>query len=133
MHISDMTAGNFITKNDVDPPKIVTIRSLKKVNLAREGQEPKIKWSIAFEELDKPMVANKTNLKRIAKILGEESDEWIGQRICLYFDEEVEFGGEQVGGIRVRPATKNKPAVDPVVARSMKGAPLEDDIPWPQS
>ena len=125
MHIDDMTPSKYLKRSDVEPPKIVTISDLKQENLARDNEAKKMRWTMSFEELDKPLVLNKTNLKRTAKALNtEETDEWIGKKIMLYFDEEVEFGGEQVGGIRVTSA-KRKPAPAPVA----QGVD-ESDPPW---
>jgi len=33
--------------------------------------------------------------------MADDTDLWIGKKIKLYFDENVEFGGQMVGGIRV--------------------------------
>jgi hypothetical protein len=109
--VSEMTAGKYLTKEECDPAIIVTIKGFKRVNVAKEDQDPRYKWTGTFDELQKPMVWNKTNLKRAEKIFGSDhTDDWIGKKIMLYNDPEVEMSGEQVGGIRVRPATtKVKP------------------------
>lgn len=120
MNVNEMTASRYLKQSDVTPPKIVTIAGLKQENLAREDQPKKMRWTMLFEELDKPLVLNKTNLKRLVKACGsEESDDWIGKKVKLYFDEEVEFGGEQVGGIRITAAKKVQHADD-----------LPSDIPF---
>ena len=115
-NISAMTASTYLKQHDVTPPKIVTIARLETANLARDDQPKKIRWVLFFEELDKGLVLNKTNIKRCAKACGdaegpaEDTDQWMGKKIKLYFDEEVEFGGEQVGGIRITSA-KPRPKV----------------------
>ena len=106
-NINAMTASTYLKQHDVTPPKIVTISRLETANLARDDQPKKIRWIMFFEELERGLVLNKTNLKRCAKACGsEESDDWLGKKIKLFFDEEVEFGGEQVGGIRITSANK---------------------------
>lgn len=120
-NVNDLMPSKYLKGTDVTPPKIVTIKGLKQENLAREDQPKKLRWTMLFEELDKPLVLNKTNLKRCAKACNsEETDDWIGMKIKLFFDEEVEFGGEQVGGIRVTSAAKKPPVDDD----------LGNDIPW---
>jgi hypothetical protein len=69
-----------------------------------------LKWCIAFPELEKPMVLNSTNGQIIAQITkSEDTDHWTGQKIVLYDDPTVSFGGKLTGGIRVR-APRNQPA-----------------------
>jgi hypothetical protein len=56
-----------------------------------------------FDELEKAMVLNKTNINRIARALNSnETDDWVAKKIVVYNDPDVEFGGEIVGGIRCR-------------------------------
>lgn len=108
-NIDELMPSRYLKQSDVTPPKIVTIAGLKQENLAREDQPKKLRWTMQFEELDRPLVLNKTNLKRAAKACGSDmTEDWLGKKIKLYFDEEVEFGGEQVGGIRITSAVKRK-------------------------
>ena len=61
----------------------------------------------AFAELEKPLILNATNIRRLAAIFGTTNTrQWKGQ-VTLYVDENVEFGGKPVGGIRVRPVDRN--------------------------
>lgn len=110
-NINELMPSKYLKQSDVTPPKIVTIQSLKSENLAREDQPKKVRPILMFEELDKGLVMNKTNLKRCAKACrSDETDDWIGKKIKLYFDEEVEFGGDQVGGIRITSASNVRTA-----------------------
>lgn len=108
--INDLGESKYLKKEDVESDKLVTIVSYDKVDLSRDNEPTKIRWVLNFKELDKPLVLNKTNGNRIAKITGQSDfDDWIGERIVLYNDEMVEFGGKLVGGIRVRaPKRQNK-------------------------
>ena len=112
MHIDDLIPSKYLKRSDVEPPKIVTIRGLKREQFEDKGQM-KTKWAMSFEELDKPLLLNKTNIKRCAKACGsEDTDDWVGKKIKIYFDEDVEYGGEQVGGIRVTRANGKSAPVD---------------------
>ena len=53
-----------------------------------------------------PMLLNKTNIKRLAKAHGDDTDGWLGQEVTIYFDPDVEYMGEVVGGLRVRVVEK---------------------------
>ena len=119
--LSEMLESKFLKKEEVDPAVLVTINRFDKQNVAKEGAEPEFKWTAHFEELDKPLVLNSTNLQMIAMICGsEDSDEWIGHKIVLYNDPNVSFGGKITGGIRVR-----KPKAAPAKLAVEKAAELE--------
>lgn len=60
------------------------------------------------------MVLNSTNGQLIAQILkSDETDLWKGQKVVLYDDPSVSFGGKLTGGIRVR-APRGQAAAKPV-------------------
>lgn len=103
MNISSLKKSNFLKRADVGAGVLVTIKSIHEENVAKEGAPEELRWCISFGELDKPMVLNSTNGQIIAGITkSEETDNWIGQKIVLYDDPNVTFGGKLVGGIRVR-------------------------------
>ena len=58
---------------------------------------------------------NDSNLETIAKLLGDETDNWLGQEIGLKHDPSIKFKDEVRGGIRVIPAreVQEKPATAP--------------------
>lgn len=113
MHISGLKQSKFLTRADVGRGMLVTIKEIFQENVAKEGAPEELKWCIQFAETDKPMVLNPTNGQTIASILkSEETDNWIGNKVVLYDDPTVPFGGKLVGGIRVR-APRNQPAPQP--------------------
>ena len=60
---------------------------------------------IHWQEGFKPMVLNKTNKNRIKHYLdAKTSEEVIGKTVNVYNDPDIEFGGEIVGGLRIRAA-----------------------------
>ena len=115
MKVDDFGQSDYLKHGDVDPPILVTIKSVELKNMAKENQPQEMKPVIEFLEVQKRLACNKTNFKRIVKETGEDdSDNWAGKKIVLWFNEDIEFGGEQVGGIRVWGAN-NKPEQEPVV------------------
>lgn len=103
MNVNDLKRSRFLTKNDVQPPRVVTIADCKETDVGLENTDPEYRWALYFKELEKPLILNITNGQIIADIVGsEESDDWIGQKIVLYFEPNVSFGGKRTGGIRVR-------------------------------
>lgn len=102
MKIGDMIESKYLKQSDIPDPVQVTIHSLKKVNVARDDEDPDYRWTAKFGEFAKPMVLNVTNLKRLAKALGDDTDDWMGKTVELYTDPDIEFGGNVVGGLRLR-------------------------------
>lgn len=110
---SDMIPSKFLKQSDIGEGKLVTIRNLTKENVARDDAEPEYKWTIHFDELDKPLVLNTTNIGILEAILqSDNSDDWTGKQVVLYVDPTVNFGGKVVGGIRVRAKKGQEPVSD---------------------
>lgn len=131
--IHDLKTSKFLTKNEVNPPVLVTIGGYEQFNVAVQGAEPEMKWALKFHELEKPMVLNSTNGQLIAKITGaEDFDGWIGKQVVLYDDPNISFGGKVTGGIRVRaPKTKAAPVAPkaaPAPAADQDGGGVDPDI-----
>jgi hypothetical protein len=83
------------------------------------------------------LVLNVTNTKALARTMGNQMEEWVGQKIRIW-TEWVDFRGERVKGIRCAAAVA---AVDrgnsgrggggPVPLRSVRDdADLDDEIPF---
>lgn len=135
MKTSSLKQSKFLTKDDAGEGILVTMRSLSEQNVEMEGKPEKMKWVLSFDEC-KPLVLNMTNIASIERIYGDETDDWIGKQIVLFNDENVSFGGEITGGVRVdvnrtkRYNAKNapKPAAKPMLSGSIEE--LTDDIPF---
>jgi hypothetical protein len=127
--ISEMRESKFLKKEDVGRGALGTIASCTQHNVAMEGAAPEMKWCLGFQELDKPLVLNSTNIQLCAQICGsDDTDHWVGKRIVLYTDPNVSFGGKLVGGIRVRaPKVSAPPPPPPPVAT---GEFDDSDIPF---
>jgi hypothetical protein len=66
------------------------------------GQSKDKRPVVYFQGVEKGLVLNKTNAKRIAKLYGPDTDKWLGKPITLY-PSECDFGDETVPCLRVRP------------------------------
>lgn len=120
MKIDKMFSSKFLRAADVDEmadentqTAVVTI---DRVEMAEVGQDQQEKPVVYFRGIDPGMVLNKTNANSIAKLLGNDTDEWSGKAIGL-FTTEVDFSGQQVLAIRVRlklPKTTKKAATEEV-------------------
>lgn len=135
--IHEMIESKFLKKEDAGDGILVTIKGVEKRDVGTEA-EPEQKWVLLLEEA-KPLVLNSTNLALIEKALGsDDTDDWVGQKVVLFNDENVSFGGKLTGGVRVDVnrtkryhAKQGKAPADP--NRAAARASIEDmesDIPY---
>ena len=102
------TDGKYLTHTDLDDINpsgdgIVTIRSYQS-ELLEKGETKQKKWVLYFDNLDKGLALNATNGKCLCKLLAsDDMDTWVGKSVSLYVKDDVEFAGEIVSAIRVRP------------------------------
>lgn len=123
--IGEMIESKYLKQADVEEETEVTVVKVGKLNVAREDQEPEMKWAIRFQEFKKPMVLNSTNIQLLAKACGsDDSDDWAGKKVTVYSDPNVSFGGKLVGGLRIKVPIKKK------TGNGDKFADMEDDIPF---
>jgi hypothetical protein len=131
-NLNEMIESKYLKASDFSEPRVMTVRAFKKTNVARENEEPRYRWLVKFDESDKPMVLNTTNIKRMAKIFASENtDNWVGKPVEIYNDDEVEFGGNIVGGLRVRKANGARRSVRDVNAEISGGVDsMSDEAPF---
>jgi hypothetical protein len=100
---SEMRESKFLKQSDIGQAVLWTVAGCERVNVAKEGAEPEYKWALTFEESDKPLVLNSTNIQLCERVFGsDDTDHWVHKKLVLYIDPNVSYGGKVVGGIRVR-------------------------------
>lgn len=107
--------SNYLTKEDVgEAGKNLTIAGFK-IDTVGKGENAEQRCIMGFQEADvKPMVVNKTNMRRIKHVTGAETTgQARGKRVNVYNDPMVEFGGKLTGGIRIRAATDQDAPLSP--------------------
>jgi len=135
MKIGDMIESKYLKQSDVGDEEItVTVQGLKKVNVARDDEDPEYRWTVKFNEFPKPMVLNVTNLKRMGKALGDDTEDWLGNTVILYVDPDIEFGGNVVGGLRVksvpRKVAKARPKSDDEINAALDDGRDPTEVPF---
>lgn len=89
-------------------PQTVTIKSVEVETIGR-GDDAKDKAVAYFGELGQALVLNKSNIATLTELFkSDESDDWLGKKVVLFFDPSVMYSGKRVGGIRVRAAEEVK-------------------------
>ena len=102
---NDFIGGNYLKKEDVDGAITVTLTDVWSEAVLNAGRK---KLVVSFREFEKPLILNKTNIKRFARIFGTgDTKVWRGP-VTIYVELGVEYAGQVVGGIRVRPAAKTE-------------------------
>jgi len=129
MHISKMIPSKFIKGEDVDPPILVTIRDVREKNVAKDGEPAENKWSLSFSDYEKPLVLNVTNIQLCVIACGSENTEdWIGRQIVLYYDPTITFAGKITGGVRIRPSKLQSNNPHQAHPTPNAGSEFNDDI-----
>jgi hypothetical protein len=132
--VSEMIPSRFLKKDDVPAPVLVTVMSLSQEEMDKDSGE--LKWAVHFQEFDKPMALNSTNIQLCAAIFSsDDTDDWVGKKLVLYTDPTIMFAGKVTGGLRVRapkqaPKPAAKPAARPAPAPAEGVAEMDDDIPY---
>jgi hypothetical protein len=130
--VGDMLESKFLKQQDVGNGALMTVAGCEQRNVAKQGAEPEHKWCLLFEEEEKPLCLNSTNIQLCKAIFeSDDTDHWIGKKVVLYTDPTIMYAGKVVGGIRVRKPKQqaNKPKPAPVPAPRAEDVD-EDEIPF---
>ena len=82
------------------------------------GPEKERKFALHFKYGFKPMLINKTNVRILSALFGPQTDGWINRTVVVYNDPTVGFGGQIMGGLRVRGVAA--PAASPAVPKTLE-------------
>ena len=97
-------SDKFLGGGHLSGDTLLTIATVA-IEEMRDGKEKMcIQWQ---EPKFLPWLLNKTNIKRLQKMFGDDTETWLGKTVTLYFDPDVEYMGETVGGLRVRVEKKS--------------------------
>jgi hypothetical protein len=122
--ISEMLPSNYLKQTDFPEDYVVTVRAIERKNIAMDGKPADYKWLAHYNEFEKPMVLNATNIQLMAKACGsDDTDDWIGKQVIVYVDENVSFGGELVGGLRIRKHKQAAPVAPRAAANAQRPGP----------
>ena len=86
----------------------VTIKGFDKSEV---GKEKQVRSRLFVEEFDRPLVINRTNVKALIDLYGNDTSDWIGEQFNLYVSE-TSFNGDTVRCLRVRAVRAEKVVED---------------------
>lgn len=102
MKLKEAFPGNWLSAADLGEEDHVCIIQDVRSEMIGQGERARLKLVVKFREFEKPLVCNLTNAKTIAALHGDETNDWVGKRITLWVNPDVQFGSEIVSAIRVR-------------------------------
>lgn len=106
MRVEQIFSSRFLRCIDLNgKPLTVTISGVTLEELQMQGGKKEKKPVVYFEESDKSLVGNKTNIMAIASQLGPETDDWTGKQVTLVPAKD-RLGGKLVDCIRIQGETK---------------------------
>ena len=126
------SGGSFLKWNDIGEDeldqKVLTISNVEEgvqKDQKTGGEKPQL--ILQFKQTDdKKFGLNNTNLGTIIDMLGDDYDDWAGQKITLYITKVKNPNGGTVMGIRVK-AVKAKAAG---AAKTATETITDEDIPF---
>jgi hypothetical protein len=125
--VSEMIVSKFLRKEDFDEDRVLTIKGVKLEDMP--GDDGQQKWVLYFREEPKGMALNITTIRVLEQAYGGDSDQWIGNKVKVYVDPNVSFGGKIVGGLRLRTSkVVAKPAPPPPAETATVDDDFDDDI-----
>lgn len=92
------TKSPFLKGDDLEEGErtILTIKTAEEVSFPSGDTAP----VLTFLEIDQKLTLNKTRVKKLVEILGDDTDEWLGKKIALY-PIDVQYNGKTMPGIAV--------------------------------
>lgn len=126
--VSEMIVSKFLRKEDFDEDRILTIKSVKLEDMPGDSGDQK--WVLYFREEAKGMALNVTTIRVLEQAYGDDSDHWIGNKVKVYVDPNVSFGGKIVGGLRLRTPKQGPKAPPPPPPPKTETEDFDDDIPF---
>lgn len=113
MNINEAYPSHFLKAEDLKGKTVNVLIAAVKLEEIGQGTKKERKLLVSFQGKEKKLVCNKTNANIIAKLHGDNTDNWIGKWITI-LPREVEFQGDTVWAIRVSlTATQTTQAAPP--------------------
>ena len=103
MKRSQAFKSKYLRGSELEGELELIIRDVRMVQIDPNDDAPKV---VVFFNDGSPLILNSGNWNTIEEMYGDDSDQWIGKKIRVWFNPAVEYQGRRVGGIRVRTQTE---------------------------
>jgi hypothetical protein len=101
MNTNEIYPPKYFKQEDLGTEVLLTISG---VDFEAVGEDRERKAVVHFEGESRGLVLNKTNMRRIKKQYGGETDDWVGHTIVLC-REKTTYKGDLVDSVRVKEGT----------------------------
>jgi hypothetical protein len=112
MKTNEMFKGQYLSAKDVEKGDLtLTIESVEFEELEnrQDGRTETLPVMRFKGEEERGLVIRPTVAGQLEGLYGsDDTDDWVGRRVTLFFDGSVRFGNSR-GGVRVRPNPSDKP------------------------
>jgi len=82
---------------------VVSIKGVGSAKVTGQNGRKEDCFVVYYNEMDKPMILNRTNAKAIEKVAGSGLvEDWVGVRVTLYVEKGVKAFGDVVDALRIR-------------------------------
>lgn len=127
MKISQVFPSKYVAAADLNGKTVtLTIKAVTLEEMVTHKDERVKKPVVWFERATKGLVLNVTNAKIIAALYGDETNDWLGQRISIYPTRVKAFGQLQ-DAIRVREEVPAQPKPQAQAAQAEEPSGIDDD------
>lgn len=115
-NVERYTRNPFLKGEDLEEGErlVVTIKTAEEVTFPSGDVVP----VLSFIEIDQKLTLNKTRVKKLAELLGTDTDAWINQKIALY-PIDVTFQGKTTLGIAITGVARKT---------GVKARPAKEDV-----
>jgi arabinogalactan endo-1,4-beta-galactosidase len=124
MNINEAFPSKYLKAADLKggSPTVV----IERVEMEMLGDDRKM--VVYFQGKQKGLVTNKTNANTIADMYGDDTDDWIGNKIVL-IEAMVDFQGKTGPAIRIRAPAKQSKAEQSEPPKRMTGGISDQQLP----
>lgn len=132
--ISQLLLAKSDQSNAADLIGSPVVGTIQRVEVRPDAKEQPVSIWLDCLPKGRPWKPCKTALRLLSHGWGPDSDQWVGRRVRLYYEPDVQFGKEQTGGIRVQ-AMSHTPGFRVALAerrgkyRMWEVAALGSDVP----
>jgi hypothetical protein len=127
---SDFDRGKFLKAGDLTTEKRFKIKSATVEVLGQDKDRKLVLW---FTNDERGLVLNKTNIRLLTPVLGDDTRNWAGAIISVY-PTTTSLGAKTVPCLRVKPPKVSvanpvvEPEPEPEAPKSLKDD-LDDELP----
>jgi hypothetical protein len=107
---SDFDRGRFFKATDLSGESRLKIKGVTVEELGRDRDRKLVVW---FTNDTRGLVLNKTNIRALTPVLGDDTRTWPGA-VIVVFPTTTTLGADTVPCLRVRPAKVSAAASEPV-------------------